>query len=221
MTGLDNSNTKFTFLVVMVAVLLVAVIAQSVALYGLHRKLSPTADRSQQRDVVGLQKKAGSANPFSILTKPDDRDADWMTWNLADWNPFKEMHAMQQRIDQMFGNAFNRFRASDDFGRLFGNFAFSPDINVEDKGDHYLVSVDLPGGEDSQIATKLDGQTLTISGSIQSDSKQEQKGQFLRQERRSGRFERLLTLPGPVNADKMTTSVNKGVLHITIPKAPK
>ena len=217
----DMDNKKFTFLVVMLAVLIIAVIAQSVALVGLHRRLGHAAERSPQRNAVGLQSQLNSTNPFSILPQRNDRDADLLNWNTADWDPFKEMHAMQDRINQMFGSAFNRFRASDDFGRLFGNYSFSPDINLEDKGDHYLITVDLPGGEDSQIAVKIEGQALIISGSIKSDSKQEEKGHFLRQERRSGKFERMITLPSPVSADRMTTTVNKGVLRIKVPKVTK
>lgn len=217
----DMDNKKFTFLVAMLAVLIVAVIAQSVALVGLHRKLGHTAERSQPQAAVGLQSRLNSTNPFSILPQRNDRDADLLNWNMADWDPFKEMHAMQDRINQMFGSAFNRFQTSDDFGRLFKSYSFSPDINLEDKGDHYLVTVDLPGGEDAQTAVKIEGQALIISGSIKSDSKQEDKGHFLRQERRTGKFERMITLPSPVSADKMTTTVNKGVLRIMVPKASK
>jgi HSP20 family protein len=220
MSDMDN-NKKVTFLVAMMAVLMIAVIAQGVALFGLHRKMGHVAERSHQREAVGMQSRLNSTNPFAILPQLSDRDADVLNWNLADWDPFKEMHAMQDRINQMFGSAVNRFRTSDDFGRLFGNYSFSPDINLEDKGDHYLITVDLPGSEDSQIAAKIEGQVLIISGSIKADSKQEEKGHFLRQERRSGKFERMLSLPSPVSADKMTTTVNKGVLRITVPKVAK
>ncbi|MBN2130104.1 MAG: Hsp20/alpha crystallin family protein, partial [Sedimentisphaerales bacterium] len=53
----------------------------------------------------------------------------------------------------------------------------------------------------------------------ESESREEDGGKMLRQERRSGKFQRRITLPSPVQADKMTTQNEKGVLYIEIPKA--
>lgn len=126
---------------------------------------------------------------------------------------------MHDRINQMFGNAYNRFQKSDGFGSFFGTHTFSPSVNIEDKGDRYLVTVDLPGAEESQLDINLDGEELTISGSVESEIRDEEDGKMLRQERRSGKFSRTIMLPGSVQADKMTTKNKKGILYIEIPKA--
>jgi len=118
----------------------------------------------------------------------------------------------------MFGSAFNRFQDSSDFSRFFEDLAFAPDINLQEKTDAYIVTVDLPGIEDSHIDVDLKGQTLTISGSMQSESKEDDSDKIIRQERRSGKFQRVLTLPGPVKADEMKSKTEKGVLRIEIPK---
>jgi HSP20 family protein len=137
---------------------------------------------------------------------------------LDDWDPFKEMHSMHDRINQMFGSAFNRFEQSDDFGDAFNQYAFSPDINIEDKGSHYLVTVDLPGLEDSELEINVNGQILTISGTTRSEKIDERDSRMLRQERRSGKFSRSVTLPGLVRADKMEANQDNGVLSIKLPK---
>ena len=217
MTDTGNSK-KLTLLTVLVAVLLAAVVAQSVAVLGLRKELrSASGDNERTPLAVVPDDDDGSGTAFTLPKGP--LDSNPFDWDLNDWDPFKEMHSMHDRINQMFGSAFNRFQDSDDFGSVFGNYSFSPDINIEDKGAHYLVTVDLPGVEDSRLDVKIDGQTLTISGSMQAGSKEEDGGTMLREERRRGSFQRTVTLPGPVKADKMETKEKKGVIYIEIPKA--
>lgn len=222
----SSSERKLTVLTILVAVLLVAVAAQSVYMFALHGKLQ-TASNPPAADTIALpedeaEEGALTNSPPLFSTRPFDPDPfedDPFGWKLDDWDPFKEMHSMHDRINQMFGNAFNRFERSDDFGAFFDDYTFTPDINLEDKGDRYVVTVDLPGAEDSRLDVKIEGQTLTISGTIRSEARDEDEGRMLRQERRSGKFHRTVTLPSPVAADKMTTKNKKGVLYIEIPKA--
>lgn len=214
----DSNHKKLTVLTVLVAVLLVAVAAQSVMLFGLHKQWRSAPESEKSSRLARLPEDNDDAD--STRTLPADPFADdSFDWDFEDWDPFQEMHTMHERINRMFDNAFNRFRRSDDFGILFGDHAFSPAIDIEDKGDRYRITVDLPGAEDSQLDVKLEGQTLTISGTVRSEEKEEDKGRILRQERRRGKFHRMVTLPSPVRADKMTTKHKKGVLYIEIPKA--
>jgi HSP20 family protein len=216
----DQIDRRFTILAVLVVGLLAAVIVQSVVIFGMNRKLGQQGRTGSKPTLSIAKHDHNDMRPKALApTGPMDQDDDPFVRDFDNWDPFKEMHNMQDRINQMFGNAFNQFQQSDDFGALFRNHPFAPDINIEDKGDHFLVTVDLPGTEDSQLDVKLEGQTLTISGSVQSESKETGKGTMLRQERRSGKFQRTVTLPSPVKVDKMTTSNKKGVVTITIPKA--
>ena len=218
----DADNKKLTVLSALIGVLLVAVLVQSVVIYHLHTRIcQPTVKHEQRQIAVVRQNSPGGTNvlpqqldPFAAAIDPFGRDQ-------PNGNPFQEMQAMQDRINQLFGSAFNRFQLSEDIGGQLGNLVFTPDIDIEDKGDRFLVTVDLPGTEDSRVDVKVQGQTLTISGSTQSETTEKSKGHQLRQERRSGRFERTVTLPSPVKANQMTTTNKKGVLFIEIPKAEK
>lgn len=217
----ESGNRRLTILTVLVAVLLVAVAAQSVLMLGLHKQLRG-AETPEEPDRVALvpDNDSDAGDSDSTLTLPADPfDDDPFDWNLEDWDPFKEMQSMHDRINRMFGNAFSRFEHSSDFGDLFEPDSFSPAVDIEDLEDRYEVSVNLPGAEESHIDVKLEDQTLTISGSVESVSSKEDSGKMLRQERRSGTFKRTITLPSPVQADKMTTRNEKGVLYIEIPKA--
>ena len=218
---LDQDHKQFTVLVTLVAILLMAVILQSIAIFGLHKKLGQSVARAEKSGAAAVNSTPSLSNALAVLPQSLDIDKDPWGWNPGDGDPFKEMHAMQDRINQMFGSAFNRFQQSDDFGHLPGSYTFSPDINIEDKGGHYLVTVDLPGIEDSQLSVNIEGKTLIISGRVQSESKEEHKGKILRQERRSGKFQRSVILPSPVQPEKMTIANKQGIVTITIPKADK
>lgn len=221
----DLNNKKLTLVTVLIAVLVAAVIAQSVVIFGLHKRVEGTSMVEQANTPVAEQE-----NPVAVTQDDEDGktgtllppvlpfDDDFFGWGKDDWDPFKEMHSMHDRINQMFGSAFNRFQSSDNFGGVFGNYSFSPDINIEDKDDHYLITVDLPGVEKSHLDVKIAGQTLTISGNMQTESKEEDGGTILRQERRSGSFQRVVTLPGPVKSGAMETEEKNGVIYIEIPK---
>jgi HSP20 family protein len=122
----------------------------------------------------------------------------------------------------MFGDAFGRFSQSHHFGDLDDSGSFTPSIDVQDEGDHYVVKVDLPGGDKSNVDVSCKDKELKISGSLdQIDELKEEsdRGSLLRHERRSGRFSRTIPLPAPVEVDKMETEFDKGILTITIPKA--
>ena len=224
----EQGNNRITILSILVGGLLVAVIVQSAVIFGIHKrtKMPPLEPASQRPEMMtarptgGLPPPPMQDAPPPPPAQPADHDRDIVFTEPPDgWDPFKEMHAMQENINRMFGSAFDRFRMSDDFGAMFQDYAFAPDINIEDKGENYLVTVDLPGAEDSQIDVKLEGRALTISGSVHQESTTTEKGRILRQERRSGNFHRTVTLPSPVKEDEMTTSNQMGVLHVTIPKA--
>jgi len=218
---MNEQAGKKPMLVSILAIGLVAgLVVQSVVILSLSRRLARmetgavAATASAPRRAAVTNSDGGSFVPFRQPWRDDD------SWDLdawSDWDPFKEMRAIQERINQMFGSAFNRFQGSRDFGALLRDYAFSPDLNLEDRGDHYLVTVDLPGVEETRVEVRVEGQTLTISGSSES-AYREQSGQVLRQERRCGRFYRVLTLPARVKGDQITTESKRGVLYVKIPK---
>lgn len=246
----EQTNKRYTLLTILVAGLLVAFVAQSLALYGMQKKLTQmdtpepappaqadpastavlTPTPAHAQSVAQLQKNASPASAAPSVPRqprtaahaanqPSIPDYDLVVWDLNRWDPFVEMRLMQDQMNQMFLTAFNRFQDSDDFRGLSRDYPFAPDLNIEDKGDQYVVTVDLPGAENSQINVKYEDPLLTISGSVQSESTETDQGRILRQERRSGQFLRAVSLPGPIEADKISTKNEKGVVTITVPKA--
>ena len=136
-----------------------------------------------------------------------------------DWNPYQELQNMQRQMDDLFNNAFGRFNSSPDFGHLFQQDIITPDIDVQETDESYVVKVNMPGTDIENINITLEDQVLTIKGE-QNFEKQDTDaaGNTVYRERRSGRYQRSLTLPEPVDEAGMTSEVKSGVLTVVIPK---
>ena len=96
--------------------------------------------------------------------------------------------------------------------------SFSPRIDVSESETAYEISAELPGIVDKDIEiTVVDG-VLTLKG--EKSSKQEEKeGNYYRQERAYGSFERSFHLPDEVEADKVEANFKNGVLTVGLPKS--
>ncbi|MGI6496579.1 MAG: Hsp20/alpha crystallin family protein [Kiritimatiellia bacterium] len=131
-------------------------------------------------------------------------------------DPFMALREMQEQMDRMMDES-DWMRADP---QAFRGRALSPRMDLTESDDAYVVRLDMPGLDKSDINVKVEGLLLTIGGSSESDSEsQDADGKTLRRERRSGRFQRTVSLPGPVQADKVDAHYENGVLTITVPKA--
>jgi HSP20 family protein len=92
-----------------------------------------------------------------------------------------------------------------------------PALNLWEDDQNLLIEAEIPGLAMSDIELLIQGDQLTLRG--QRRPAEQEKATFLRQERWTGRFERTLTLPAPVDQDKVEASLHNGILTITLPKA--
>ena len=135
---------------------------------------------------------------------------------MARWNPFREMIEMQRTMDRMF----------DEVNRAVGGTGSSDwssvgrwlTLDVNDKGDSYVVEADIPGINPDDIEVTMHQNTLTISGETKQVEAPEGTKNVLN-ERRYGAFRRSITLPSGINVDKAEAQYNNGVLTLTLPKS--
>jgi HSP20 family protein len=124
--------------------------------------------------------------------------------------------SLQREIDQVFK----------DFGRGLpvwggeGTAAVSLKLNVAETATAIEVTADLPGVEAKDIDVQLKDGMLTIKGEKKFEKEDKQKDYHM-VERSYGMFERSFTVPSEVLADKVEAAFDKGVLKITLPKAPE
>jgi HSP20 family protein len=93
-----------------------------------------------------------------------------------------------------------------------------PTIDLYEDRDHLVLKAELPGMKKEDIEISLHGDVLTLSGERKEDEAFE-KAETYRTERFLGEFQRSLTLPVSVDANKVQAAYKDGMLTVTLPKA--
>lgn len=94
---------------------------------------------------------------------------------------------------------------------------FSPEVDVEETPEEFVVRADLPGVAQRDVKVSLIGDTLTIRGERARERKKE--GNYHRLERSHGSFERSFTFGTAVRNEGVSAQVRDGVLEVRVPKA--
>ncbi len=133
--------------------------------------------------------------------------------SLARWEPWHELSAMEDRIENMFNTALSRwYRPAK--GRT--GEGWSPEVDVYETETNLVVRADIPGVDPDQIKARVEGGMLYINGQRQRDSKVAAKDYYLA-EREYGPFSLCIELPGTVNPETASAEYRNGVLTVTVP----
>jgi len=126
-------------------------------------------------------------------------------------------------MEQLFGSMFpGRDWLRPRFGEMMAAFESRfPQMDVLDKEDSVVVRAEIPGMSKEQLDISLMGDCLTIKGQSREEKKEDEGGRYFRREIRTESFERSVTLPAAVDAEKAVSSFNNGLLELTLPKLEK
>jgi HSP20 family protein len=92
-----------------------------------------------------------------------------------------------------------------------------PLVNVREEADAFHVEAELPGVTQEQVEVFIrHGTEVTLQGERKPVGSE--TGTWHYRERGEGRFQRVLTLPVPVNAGKVEARLEQGVLRLILPK---
>jgi len=92
-----------------------------------------------------------------------------------------------------------------------------PPLNLWEDAENIYAEAELPGLTMDSVEVFVVGSELTIRG--ERKGLDEQGVSYHRRERGTGRFERTVMLPTPINADKVEATFKDGVLTVKMPKA--
>jgi HSP20 family protein len=133
------------------------------------------------------------------------RSSRWQSFSPV-WNQFQQFQDEMNRLFDRWNN-----------GNAFAGSAAFPPLNVWQEDDQVCVEAELPGLDlkDLEIYVR-GGNQLTLKGERKPSAAE--KGVWHRQERAFGSFNRSLTLPFAVDADKVDARLENGVLQIKLTK---
>ena len=127
-----------------------------------------------------------------------------------DYSPFSLFRRLSDEMDRAFSNAWGG-RQSD---------LWSPPIEVRQKDGNMVVTAELPGIRREDVNVEVTDEGLCIEGERKHEHKEETED-YIRTERRYGKFYRCIPLPENAKADQARADFHDGVLEVTIPLPPE
>ena len=118
-------------------------------------------------------------------------------------------------VERLFENFFDLPWKGSSFSDVVPYSGFA--LDIEDDGDQYKISAELPAVKKDEVDLDLEQNLLTISVK-QEEEKEEKKKNFLHRERRSMQSSRTITLPSDAQLDSLDARLDNGLLKITIQK---
>ena len=125
------------------------------------------------------------------------------------WDPFRDLRQMDETVNRLW-RGFG--------GAPSGTEDWNISLDVVQRPDELVVKASIPGVKPETIDLAIEDNILTLRAERKPDFDDE-KSVYLVQERPNGSFYRALRLPETVDANKVKSDYENGVLTITLPKA--
>ncbi len=170
-------------------------------------------DRKQDLVVISVPK-TSAATPAvaSAATAPPAVSPGVASTDWAD-TVFNQFQQMENRMDQTFRDVFRNDLTSSASALQLGSA-----VNVDDQKDKYVVHFYLPDKNLSNVDVKFENGQLDLTGQEQKKtSNQSASGTF--ESATAGRYEEMITLPGPVNDKEMKVDRKDNAVIVSLPKA--
>jgi HSP20 family protein len=126
-------------------------------------------------------------------------------------DPLSALFKFQQTLDSL--------RASDWLQSSPSGGGTYPPINVFRKGDDVVIIAEVPGTQKSDLRIEVKGRTIRIAGT--KSLKASEKASVHRRERQAGTFDRAVTVPVEIDADRVKAECHDGILALYLPRAER
>jgi len=144
---------------------------------------------------------------------------DWLTPSSWTENPFALVRRFSDEMERFFedlGLSRGWLGSRLGHGREFGHNLWSPQIEVSERDNQFIVCADLPGLKKEDIRVEFSDGALTIQGERRQEQ-EETRGGYRRSERSYGRFYRSVPLPEGIDPENAKATFTDGVLKVVMP----
>lgn len=122
-------------------------------------------------------------------------------------NPFREIQEIMDRMGRQVDEGMARTGMKE-----------AP-ADLEDRGDEYVASIELPGFSPDDIDLTVQDDRLRLQANREETTRETgEGGRFVRQERSTGTVTRTIRLPDEVEEEGVNATYRNGVLTVTLPK---
>ena len=131
------------------------------------------------------------------------RDPLWSEFNRLDRRMNELLYSLAGSKQPISGQMWSP-------GRIF------PLLNVRKVENTYTITAEIPGMKTEDLEIKVEGDTVSLKGERKAEDPAS-GASYHRRERTAGTFQRSLTLPTRVDADRVKANYQNGVLTVTLP----
>lgn len=125
------------------------------------------------------------------------------------WQPFQEIETLRNQLDKVFEDVTSVVDGT--------SVTWTPAVRLVESGDHYRLTVQLPGLNPADVDVQVTREAVVITGQRREPEVTE-GDRVLYDNRRYGSFRRVVNLPDPVRNEAVTADFNHGLLTLTLPK---
>ncbi|NJP08193.1 MAG: Hsp20/alpha crystallin family protein [Leptolyngbyaceae cyanobacterium RU_5_1] len=137
---------------------------------------------------------------------------------LIRWQPWQEIDVLRRQFDELFDELTPISRGISRGAVAKPNgVAWTPAIEIKSTDTDITLRVELPGIEAKNLDVQVSHDTVSIAGEYKSETRTEDQ-QIFRSEFRYGSFQRVISLPTPVQNDQVNAEFKDGILTLTMPK---
>jgi HSP20 family protein len=167
--------------------------------------------------ISGRRGLTTSREMLKFSLKPQEARKEEMIMTLIRWDPFREVSALQERMNRLFSN----YRSASPYREEeISQSPWVPPVDIYETEDSLVFKAELPGVTKEDITVEVKDNTLTLKGE-KKFGKEAKEESYHRVERAYGAFQRAFTLPGTMEQDKVKAKFKDGILEIVLPKAEK
>jgi HSP20 family protein len=124
-------------------------------------------------------------------------------------DPFDTLFQFQNALDQLRSSNWLQAGPSGSGGY--------PPMNVFRKGEDVVIVIEVPGVRKADLRIEAKGNTIRVAGTKTVD--RGDKASIHRIERGGGQFDRAVTLPIEIDADRIKAECRDGILALYLPRA--
>ena len=133
---------------------------------------------------------------------------------IVKWDPFRNVAALQDRINRIFDESFSRTADLEDDISMS---AWKPLVDIYETDEAIILKAELPGIKKEDVSVEVKDNILTLKGE-RAEEKEIKEKTYYRKERAFGTFNRAFNLQHRIQPDKIKARFKDGVLEIEIPK---
>lgn len=139
--------------------------------------------------------------------------------SIQKWHPFSEIEGLRKEMERLIDEFFpTKGSYISPVWKKGSEEIAVPTVDVVDREDEVLVSLEMPGVDKDNIDVSIEDDTLTVKGTITRQAEQKEEN-YIKRERTYSSFERTLRIPVKINPEKIKAVLKNGVLEIHLPKA--